>query len=254
MHKVIVANWKMYKTIVEAEYFIEELAPLVKNVKGKVMLAVPFTALSAAARAAEGTNIIIGAQNIDYHDEGPFTGEISASMAVDAGAQFVILGHSERRQLFDETSEIVNLKVKAALSKRLQPIVCIGETYEQRQANEIESTLSAQLLSSLAALESEHIASVMIAYEPIWAIGTSFAASPGDVLAVHQFCRKVVIENLNTSAGKDVPILYGGSVRVDNARELLGIHDVDGVLVGGASLSVDSFSKIIFSQHALNLN
>ncbi|MBA3604331.1 MAG: triose-phosphate isomerase [Parachlamydiaceae bacterium] len=254
MQKIVVANWKMYKTISEAERFIEELLPLVESLSGKVMLAVPFTALAIAAKLVEGTNITVGAQNIDFHTEGPYTGEISALMVKDAGAKFVILGHSERRRFFHESSEVVNLKVKAALEHRLQPLVCMGETSEQRQANEVESTLESQFHLSLECVDTGHIASIMIAYEPIWAIGTGLTASLEDTLHVHGFFRKLIAERWGVSALKKVPILYGGSVRADNARELLEIQDVNGVLVGGASLSVDSFSKIIFSQHALNLS
>jgi triosephosphate isomerase len=254
MQKIVVANWKMYKTIAETERFIEELLPLVQSLSGKVMLAVPFTALAVAAKLVEGTNISVGAQNIDFHIEGPYTGEISALMVKDAGAKFVILGHSERRRLFHESSEIVNLKVKAALEHKLQPLVCMGESYEQRKAGEVESTLGSQFHLSLADVDAAHIASVMIAYEPLWAIGTGLTASPKDALHVHGFFRKLIAERWGVPALKKVPILYGGSVRADNARELLETQDVDGVLVGGASLSVDSFSKIIFSQHALNLS
>ncbi len=254
MQKIVVANWKMHKTIVEAERFIKELLPMVQSLSSKVMLAVPFTSLAVAAKLVEGTNISVGAQNIDFHSEGPYTGEISALMVKDAGAKFVILGHSERRRLFHESSEDVNLKVEAALEHKLQPLVCMGESYEQRKANEVESTLTSQFHSSLASIDFDHMKSVMIAYEPIWAIGTGFTASSEDILHVHSFFRKLIAERWGIPAMKMVPILYGGSVRADNARELLEIQDVDGVLAGGASLSVDSFSKIIFSQHALNLS
>lgn len=252
MQKVVVANWKMHKTIDEALQFIVTLAPLVKNCDAKILLAVPFTALSHAAKQAKGTNILIGAQNIDFHSRGAYTGEVSARMIKDAGAEFVIVGHSERRQLFHESSKIVNLKVKAALAEEIQPLVCIGETLEQRQANEVEKTLKLQLFESLAGINAEQMDSILLAYEPVWAIGTNLAASSKDVLFAHQLCRNLVAESWGTSTAEKLPILYGGSVKADNSRELLETPEVDGVLVGGASLSVESFSKIVLSQQALN--
>lgn len=254
MQKVIVANWKMYKTNEETLQFITELVPLVKNSAARIMLAVPSTALWNAAKCALKTNICIGAQNVYYHSEGAFTGEISAQMVKEAGAKFVIVGHSERRKLFHESSEMVNLKAKAALSNGLQVLVCIGETYEERLANAVEATLKTQLLDSLAGISQQQMAAVMLAYEPVWAIGTGLAATPKDAFAAHQFCRQLIAKEWGSSTAAGMPILYGGSVKADNARELLETKEVDGLLVGGASLSVDSFNKIIFSQQALNFS
>lgn len=254
MRKMIVANWKMHKTIEEALHFTAELEPLIRSCDSKIMLAVPFTALWNVASQAQNSNLLIGAQNIDFHAEGAFTGEISPKMARDAGAQFVIVGHSERRKLFHETSEIVNLKVKAALTAKLQVLVCIGETYEERAANAVEETLRAQLLASLAGLTEEQLSSVAIAYEPVWAIGTGLAATPKDAILAHRFCRQLLAQEWGQASAAKVPILYGGSVKAENARELLETPEVDGLLVGGASLSVDSFSKIIFSQQALKFS
>jgi triosephosphate isomerase (TIM) len=251
MQKVFVANWKMHKTIEESLQFIVEFIPLVKNIDAKVLLAVPFTALSHAAKQVKGTNITVGAQNIDFHSKGAYTGEISAEMVKDAGAQFVIVGHSERRHLFHETSEIVNLKVKAALAGGLTPLVCIGETLEQRQASKVDGFLKEQLLTSLAGIDADQIGSMMLAYEPVWAIGTNLAATPKDVFSAHELCRNLVAKLWGAPSAEELPILYGGSVRADNARELLETPEVDGVLVGGASLSVESFSKIVLSQQAL---
>lgn len=254
MQKHIVANWKMYKTIEETQQFIAGLEPTVATCEAKVMLAVPSTAIWNAAKQALSTRIYIGAQNIDFHAEGAFTGEISARMVKDAGAQFVIVGHSERRKYFHESSEIVNLKAKAALSVGLCALVCIGETYDERAANTVEETLKNQLMESMSGISIDQLASVILAYEPIWAIGTGLAATPRDVSNVHLFCRQVIADNWSRDAAAKLPILYGGSVKTDNARELLETPEVDGLLVGGASLSVDSFSKIILSQQALNFS
>lgn len=254
MKKVIVANWKMHKTIEETLDFITDLEPLVKNCESKILLAVPSTAIWNAANHVNDSNIMIGAQNIDFHSEGAFTGEISAKMVKDAGAKFVIVGHSERRKLFHESSEIVNLKVKAALSAGIQAILCVGETYEERMANAVENVLKAQLIKSLEGITRVQLQSMMISYEPIWAIGTGLAATPKDVFLAHRFCRQLIEDQWGQEAALETPLLYGGSVKADNARELLDTPEIDGLLVGGASLSVDSFCKIIFSQQAVNLS
>lgn len=252
MQKYIVANWKMYKTIEETQQFITALEPTAANCEARIMLAVPFTALSKAAEQVLCSPIQIGAQNIDFHAEGAFTGEISARMVKDAGASFVIVGHSERRKLFHETSDIVNLKAKAALSMGLNVLICLGETYEERTSNAVESTLRSQLLESLSGLSADQAASVILAYEPVWAIGTGLAATRQDIQAAHQFCRQVISESWGSEVAAKLPILYGGSVKAENARELLEIPEIDGLLVGGASLSIDSFTKIILSQQVLN--
>lgn len=248
MHRIIVANWKMHKTIKEAEDFIEDLKPAIKDANAIVMLAVPFTAISQAVKSAQGTNILIGAQNLDYHPEGAYTGEVSARMLKEAGAQFVIVGHSERRRLFYESSEIVNLKLKAALSCSLAPLLCIGETHEDRQSGQVDSALRIQLALSLFGISAVQLSNIMIAYEPLWAIGTNLVPSSEDLFASLRLCRKLVAESLGVTAADAMPLLYGGSVTADNASELLGIQGVNGLLVGGASLSVDSFSKIIHNK------
>lgn len=254
MQKHIVANWKMYKTIEEAQQFIVGLEPALAVCEAKVMLAVPSTALWNASKQAVGLLLYIGAQNIDFHVEGAFTGEISAGMVKDAGAQFVIVGHSERRKFFHESSEIVNLKAKAALSAGLRALVCIGETHEERCANAVEATLKSQLLGSLSTLSIDQLASVILAYEPIWAIGTGVAATSKDVYSTHLLCRQIIAGHWGSDAAAKLPILYGGSVKPENARELLETPEVDGLLVGSASLSVDSFSKILLSQQVLNFS
>jgi triosephosphate isomerase len=252
VQKIIVANWKMHKTIRESEEFIEALKPVVKDANVTVMLSVPFTAISQAVKSAQGANILIGAQNLDYHPEGPYTGEISARMLKEAGAHFVIVGHSERRRLFYESSEIVNLKLKAAMSCSLQPLLCIGETQEERQSGQVDSALKIQLGLSLFGISAIQLSSIMVAYEPMWAIGTNLVPSKENLFAAHRLCRRLIAESWGINAADRVPILYGGSVNGDNAGELLGVQGVNGLLVGGASLSVESFSKIIRSQQTLN--
>lgn len=254
MQKHIVANWKMYKTIEEARQFIVELEPALTSCEAKVLVAVPSTALWNAAKQAVKMPVHIGAQNIDFHTEGAFTGEISAGMVKDAGAEFVIVGHSERRKFFHESSEIVNLKAKAALSAGLTALVCIGETGEERLADAVEATLKSQLLESLSTLSIDQLSSVILAYEPVWAIGTGVAATSKDVYSAHLLCRQIVAGHWGPDAASKLPILYGGSVKSDNARELLETPEVDGLLVGSASLSVDSFSKILLSQQVLNFS
>lgn len=254
MQKIIIGNWKMHKTIREAASYIAELAPLVDRCDSKVMLAVPATVLSAATAQALKTTVLVGAQNIDFHSEGPYTGEVSAEMVKDAGAKFVIVGHSERRRLFHESSELVNLKAKAAFAAGLQVVLCVGETYEERQSNALEQVLSRQLSASLAGFSKQQMSSLVLAYEPVWAIGTGLSATPGDALAAHRLCRRFISENWGDETAACTPIAYGGSVSPGNARDLLDVQGVDGLLVGGASLAVDSFSKIIFSQQALNFS
>lgn len=231
---VIAGNWKMYKTSAEAVEFIEAFSPKVKGCKNKIFLSVPFTAIEAAAKAAEGTNIVIGAQNMHDAQEGAFTGEIAGRMLVAAGAKFVILGHSERRHVFGETSQFINRKLKRALDEGLRPILCVGETYEERESGRTEEVLTQQIKESIGRLRS--LKDLIVAYEPVWAIGTGHTATPEIAQQQHAFIRKLV---------GDRPILYGGSVKPDNAGELLAQPDVDGLLVGGASLKPETFGEIV---------
>jgi triosephosphate isomerase (TIM) len=242
---VIAGNWKMYKTNEEAVEFVEDLIPLIEAASSTVYLAVPYTAISLVASQCLGTKIILGAQNMNDHREGAFTGEISGSMLKQAGAQFVILGHSERRQLFHETNEFVNRKVKMALEIGLKPIVCIGETSAEREDGHTIKVLTSQLKHSLAGLNEEQMAQVMLAYEPIWAIGTQQAAMPSVAEEIHFFCRRYLANQYGTGTAEKVLILYGGSVKPDNAGLLLEQNNVDGFLIGTASLSVDSFGEIV---------
>lgn len=231
--RLIAGNWKMYKTVPEAVEFVKTLAPLVADSQAEVLLAVPYTAIAAAAEAAAGTNILIGAQNMNDASEGAFTGEIAARMLVDAGAKFVILGHSERRHVFGESDEFVNRKVKRALADGLRPIVCVGETLKQREAGQTDEVLEGQVEGSLRGIGG---ANFVLAYEPVWAIGTGKSATPEQAEKEHAFLRGIVGEH---------QILYGGSVKPENASALLAQEDIDGLLVGGASLAPESFAQIV---------
>jgi triosephosphate isomerase (TIM) len=250
---IIAGNWKMYKTIEEAVSYVETLSPLVKRsqvVKKKearVYLAVPFTAIYPTARRVKELKapIVIGAQNMNDASEGAFTGEIAAQMLIEAGAQFVIVGHSERRHLFNESNAFINRKVKQALACNIQPILCIGETLEQRESGTTEQVLKEQLLQSLEGLSAEDLPKMILAYEPVWAIGTGKIAEPHDAQTAHHFCRRTVQEKWGEEAAAHLVIQYGGSVKPENAAELLLQEDIDGLLVGGASLSPHSFREII---------
>jgi triosephosphate isomerase (TIM) len=234
---MIVGNWKMYKTATEAREFIRQLIPFIKNSSRRVFLAVPFTDLPSSVEAAKGSAIVVGAQNMHDAEEGAFTGEISAAMLKDAGAQFVILGHSERRQLFHETDDWINRKVKRALKEKLTPILCIGESEQQREKGATKEVLAFQLEAALLGIPQKDRESLVIAYEPIWAIGTGKAATPEDAEEAHAFCRTLLPQK--------IPILYGGSVKTENIRSLLNEPNINGVLVGGASLNVTTFAKMI---------
>lgn len=251
---IIVGNWKMHKTIAEAKAFIKGLSPQVGNCSANVWLAVPFTAIQASAEEAHGTSIAIGAQNAHDQDEGPFTGEISCRMIKEAGATFVLLGHSERRHGFQESSAWVNKKVLRALQDGLRPIVCIGETLSQHQAGVAHEILDVQLTQSLNNLSDQDLKKVIIAYEPVWAIGTNQTATPQHAQEIHHFCRELIARHWNVAAADKMPILYGGSVKPDNAAALLDQPDIDGLLVGGCSLSLDSFTQIIHCQTSKSLN
>ncbi|MCH9610836.1 MAG: Triosephosphate isomerase [Chlamydiales bacterium] len=238
---MITGNWKMFKSVDEALEFVKNLAACLPKSQASVGIAAPFTALLPMATLVDqmGMELSIGAQNMHDAEEGAFTGEISAKMVRDCGATFVILGHSERRHIFGESNEFVNRKVKRALASGLEVILCVGESLEEREAGRLEEVLKSQLLESLEGVESlEH---VTIAYEPVWAIGTGKVATPEDAQRAHAFCRQLLAK----SWSEEVSIQYGGSVKPENAKALLGQEDVDGLLVGGASLSAESFAKIV---------
>lgn len=245
---VIAGNWKMHKTIQEAVSFISELAAQISASKDKVYLAVPFTAISPVAEKAKEAGIIIGAQNMNDASEGAFTGEIAAKMLVEAGAKFVILGHSERRRLFSETSSFIQRKVKKAFDSHLQPLVCVGESLEERESGRAEEIIREQILETLDGISKNEITQMILAYEPVWAIGTGNTATPEDAQVMIHFCRQVVADKWGEEAANQLVIQYGGSVTPENAPILMEQSDIDGLLVGGASLKVGTFSRIVNYQ------
>ena len=243
---LIAGNWKMYKTVAEAVKYIKEFREAVKNLSGvDVVVAPAFTALHAAAEAARNSNVAIAAQDLHWEREGAFTGEVSAAMIQEAGAEFVIIGHSERRTLFGETDATVNRKTAAAMAARLTPIVCIGETLDQRERNETLDVLDRQIKQGLDGITAEQVGHLVLAYEPVWAIGTGRNATPAQAQAAHAHIRQRLRGWFGAEAADLCHILYGGSVKPDNIRELIGQVDVDGALVGGASLDVRSFAEIV---------
>lgn len=242
--KVIAGNWKMNKSPADVEEFMSAFSTLVENTQNEVILCVPYIDLFTAIEKARGTDIKIGAQNMHYKDNGAFTGEISAKMLQDIGVEYVIIGHSERRQYYNETDETVNLKIKSALEHNLKPIVCVGETLEQREAGITNSFVSEQIRKAFDGIESSMLKNIIVAYEPIWAIGTGKTASSEDANDVCK-CIREELKKMYANESENVIIQYGGSVKSSNARELFEMSDIDGGLVGGASLDADEFSKIV---------
>ena len=242
----IAANWKMFKTVHEAVVFAKEFRALVKDVTDvEIVVAPPFTALHAVAEAARNSNIGVSGQNLHWEREGAFTGEISATMLKEAGAEYVIIGHSERRRLFHETDETVNRKLMAALGVGLTPIVCIGETLEEREREETLSVLDRQIKAGLDGLTGDQVAALVIAYEPVWAIGTGRNATPDQAGEAHAHIRSRLRQWFGGPAADQGHVIYGGSVKPDNIHELIMLPDVDGALVGGASLDVRAFGDIV---------
>jgi len=241
---IIVGNWKMYKTAREASAYLEELIPLIEGSKAKIFLAVPYTSITSAAKAAKGTEVMIGAQNMNDAREGAFTGEIAALMLKEAGAEFVLLGHSERRNVFDETDDFIQRKVVRALQDDLIPVLCVGESAKDRDSGETEAVLQKQIEACLEGVPKEEAGKLILAYEPVWAIGTGKTATPEMAQEAHAFCRKMLSELFGKKNADKIPILYGGSVNVNNAAELMEQEDIDGVLVGGASLDPKTLAEI----------
>jgi triosephosphate isomerase (TIM) len=245
--KIVAANWKMNMLQAEAAEFVKDLLLEIGDmVAVEVVIVPPFTAIAKVAEAlGSAQNIKVGAQNMYWERGGPFTGEISAAMLRDLFVRYVVLGHSERRQLFGETDEIVNRKVLAAHEASLRPIVCIGETLEQRDAGQVEEILETQLRGSLANLDGKGFQETVIAYEPVWAIGTGRNATPDQAQEAHAFIRTTLRQLSDDATAERIRIQYGGSVKPENARSLMSQPDIDGALVGGASLDARSFAQIV---------
>jgi triosephosphate isomerase len=242
----IAANWKMFKTVHESVVFVKEFRGLVKDITDvEIVVAPPFTAVHAVAEASRNTPVGVAGQDLHWEREGAFTGEISAGMLKEAGAEYVIIGHSERRRLFNETDAAVNRKVQTALGSQLIPIVCIGETLEERERNETHAILDRQLKAGLDGLTGSHVASLVIAYEPVWAIGTGRNATSQQAGEAHSHIRGRLRQWFGADAAEHCHVIYGGSVKPDNIHELIMHADVDGALVGGASLDVRGFFDIV---------
>ena len=245
-HPFIAGNWKMFKTVHEAVVYVKEFRSLVKDIEDvEIVVAPTFTAVHACAEAARNSRVGIAAQNLHWEREGAFTGEISGPMIKEAGAEYVIIGHSERRTLFGETDEMVNRKVRAAIAANLIPIVCIGETLAEREAGATMSVLDRQIKAGFDAITGEQVGALVIAYEPVWAIGTGRSATAIQAQEAHAHIRQRLRQWFGGTAADECHVIYGGSVKPDNTKELVGQPDVDGALVGGASLDIKSFFEIV---------
>jgi len=244
--KLMAANWKMYKHPAQTREFFHHFLPLVAHhTRDEIVVCPPYIDLHAAVEAAKGSNVAIGAQDVYWKEDGAYTGEISPGMLLAAGCSHVIIGHSERRQFFGETDDTVNLKLKAALEAGLAPIVCVGEVLEEREAGLTEDVLRRQCLRAFHAISGKKAAALVVAYEPVWAIGTGKTATPQIAAEAHQLIRGEVAKSLGQDLADELRILYGGSVKPENARALMAEEEIDGALVGGASLDPKSFAAIV---------
>jgi triosephosphate isomerase (TIM) len=245
--KIIAGNWKMNGTLSETRSLVGELKKKLKSYNGErlVVLCPPYTSLTIAAELIKDTSIVLGAQNVHFGKNGAYTGEISAGMLKETGCTYVIIGHSERRAYFHEDDDLINKKIKMALETGLKVILCVGETLEEREKGITEDVVRTQLLGSLQGISEEEMRDIVIAYEPVWAIGTGKNATPDQANEVHAYIRSLLGMNYSSGCAEATTIQYGGSVKADNARELLNMPDIDGALVGGASLNADSFTGII---------
>ena len=251
--KVIAGNWKMHKSNSEAKELVENLLNNTKEIiKTGMIVCPPYTALSLVSELASGSSLQVGAQNMYWEPQGAFTGEISTEMIKSTGASYVIIGHSERRQFFGETDETVNKKLKAALESGLNPIVCIGESLDERESGVTNDVVGNQVEKALSGISAADMHKVILAYEPIWAIGTGKTATPDQAQDVHKFIRSILSKLYNTEVAEKTIIQYGGSVKPENAAELLSQQDIDGALVGGACLKADSFAGIIKAAESLS--
>lgn len=246
--KVIAGNWKMNKTLIESQELVSKIINgLGKDNKCDVVVCPPFTSLNEVYSLIKDTPVKLGAQNMHYEENGAYTGEISADMLKSVGCEYVILGHSERRAIFEESDETINKKIKAAIGKKLKVIFCVGELLEQREKGITMDIISNQVTKGLNGISAENMSEIIIAYEPVWAIGTGKTATPRQAQEVHLFIRKLIEEEYSSPIAEKLIIQYGGSVKPENARELLAQKDIDGALVGGACLIADSFLGIIAS-------
>lgn len=247
--KVVAGNWKMNNDLSQSVNLISEIKNAVagKELNAEVIICPPFISLETASALVKDTNVKLGAQNMYFEESGAYTGEISASMLKSVGCEYVILGHSERRAIFGETDEIINQKNKKAISSGLKPIFCVGETLEQRENGTTNQVIEGQVKNGLAEISAEELASVIVAYEPVWAIGTGKTATPEQAQEVHEFIRNLIKELYSADSAENLTIQYGGSVKPDNAQTLLAQPDIDGALVGGACLKAGSFIDIVQS-------
>ncbi|MCI0530450.1 MAG: triose-phosphate isomerase [candidate division Zixibacteria bacterium] len=242
----IAGNWKMFKTSTESAQFIRELKDKLKDAnKVKVVICPPFSSISVVKKELNNSKVFVGAQNCHWDEQGAYTGEISARMLSDLGCEYVIIGHSERRNYFRETDELINMKLKQALGEQLTPIFCVGETWQEREAGNTEKIIETQLKKGLAGINNEEVAKIIVAYEPVWAIGSGKNATPEQARQAHQFIRKYLGELYGPGIAENTSILYGGSVSPENAKDLFEVPEINGALVGGASLEADTFLKII---------
>src|ERR1700690_1029462 len=244
--KVIAANWKMYKNPVQTRAFFDDFLPLVAgHSRDEIVVCPPYIDLYVAIEVAQGSNVAVGAQDLYWEKEGAYTGEICPSMLLDIGCTQVIIGHSERRQYFGETDDVVNFKLKAALEAGLTPIVCVGEVLEEREAGATEDVLRRQCLRAFHAISAKKAAKLVVAYEPVWAIGTGKTATPQMAAEAHGLIRGEAAKAFGQELADNLRILYGGSVKPENAKALMAEADIDGALVGGASLDPKSFAAIV---------
>jgi triosephosphate isomerase len=244
--RVIAGNWKMFKTIAETRAFFAAFLPLAQQADYcDLVVAPPFTSIPAAVGAAKGSKVDIGGQNVYCEKEGAFTGEVSAGMLAEAGCRYVLIGHSERRQIFGETDEMVAKKTKAALQAGLMPIVCVGETLAEREAGKAHEVCETQLSQGLGALTPDEFSRILMAYEPVWAIGTGRTATPEIAATSHRYLRECVAKRFSPEHAASLRILYGGSVKPENIQGLMAQEELDGALVGGASLDPKSFGAIV---------
>lgn len=243
---LIAGNWKMYKTIPEARALVSGLKTNLAGITDReILVCPPFTAVYAVAETLKGSNISVGAQNLHWEKKGAFTGEISPDMVVDAGCKYVVIGHSERRQFFGETDDSVNKKMKAAFAVGLTPIICVGELLAEREGGTTFSVLERQVKIGTVGLTPEQAGALVIAYEPVWAIGTGKTATPQQAEEVHAYIRRLYAQLYSQPTADVIRILYGGSVKPDNVAEIMKQENVDGALVGGASLDIESFTKLV---------